>query len=89
MAARKTITVCAFALALAAGAPAEAQQAALPPSALVGFGAVTGGCGKWASAPEGSGGLTRLGPPGPPSSSPSAPAPCQARHGLVYSRFCR
>jgi len=43
MAARKTITVCAFALALAAGAPAEAQQAALPPSALVGFGAVTGG----------------------------------------------
>ena len=27
---------------------------ALPPPALVGFGAVTGGCGKWASAPEGS-----------------------------------
>ena len=54
MAAQKTITVCAFALALAAGAPAEAQQAALPPSALVGFGAVTGGCGKWASSSEGS-----------------------------------
>ena len=52
MAAQKTITVCAIALALAAGAPAEAQEAALPPSALVGFGAVTGGCGKWASAPE-------------------------------------
>ena len=54
MAAPKIITVCAFALALAAGAPAEAQQAALPPSALVGFGAITGGCGKWASAAEGS-----------------------------------
>jgi hypothetical protein len=54
MAAQKTITVCAIALALAAGAPAEAQEAALLPSALVGFGAVTGGCGKWASAPENS-----------------------------------
>jgi hypothetical protein len=51
MAAQKTITVCAFALALVAGAPAEAQQAALPSPTLVGFGAVTGGCGKWASAP--------------------------------------
>ena len=52
MAAQKTITECAFALALAAGAPAQAQEAALPSSALVGFGAVTGGCGKWASSSE-------------------------------------
>jgi hypothetical protein len=46
-----------FAVALAVAIPphAKAQQAALPsPPSLVGFGTVTGGCGKWISTPQNS-----------------------------------
>jgi hypothetical protein len=46
-----------FAITLAVAIPphAKAQQAALPsPPSLVGFGVVTGGCGKWISTPQNS-----------------------------------